>query len=239
MVLLRSLRCEVSTEISCDTKFSFLALLDLRNSCDVIDISSDSGRLRLPLPMISKALLPWRTQWFLAACNLDSPWSFLSVHDARTNTWKLNGPRVVELYSSATSMETEEVRYAKLIREVHELGLFKWLLTVVFHEGWGFAIKGVYMLRVLEPDGKATRKLGSLTRLQPARTLMDDLDVSARVAESLETLKWDLSLLNLKMKLLNSPTARPLFWITAEASSKHSSCIFERVSWLTLTCVRR
>ena len=114
-VLLRSFRCEVSIG---DTRFSFLAFFALRISCDVLDISNDSGRFRDPLPTISKALLPSRTWWFSAACDLDFPWSFLSVHAARTNTWKLNGPRVVKLYSSAKSIVTGEMFCAKVIRNI-------------------------------------------------------------------------------------------------------------------------
>ena len=114
-VLLRSFRCEVSTS-SAWTKFSFLALFEVRISCDVFDTSNDSGRFRDPLPTISTALLPSRTRRFLMVCDLDFPWILLSVHAARTKTWKLNGPRVVELYSSEMSMGTGEVFCQQEIR---------------------------------------------------------------------------------------------------------------------------
>lgn len=84
-VLLRSFRCEESTS-SGWTKFSFLALFEVRISCDVLNTSDDSGRLRDPLPTISTALLPFRTPRFSMVCDLDFPWILLSVHAARTKT---------------------------------------------------------------------------------------------------------------------------------------------------------
>ncbi len=107
-VLLRSFRREVSTS-SGWTEFSFLALFEVRIACDVLDTSNDSGRFRDPLPTISTALLPSKTWRLSMVCDLDFPWILLSVHAARTKTWKLNGPRVVELYSLETSMGTGEM----------------------------------------------------------------------------------------------------------------------------------
>jgi hypothetical protein len=100
------------------TRFSFLALFEWRISCDVLDRSNDNGRFRDPLPTISTALLPFRTWRFSTACDLDFPLIFLSVHAARTKTWKLNGPRVVELYSSETSMGIGDMLWEKGIRDV-------------------------------------------------------------------------------------------------------------------------
>jgi hypothetical protein len=62
-VLVRSFRGEVSTET---TKFSFLALFEVRISCDVLDISNDSGRFRDPLPTISTALRKYGTRCVVA-----------------------------------------------------------------------------------------------------------------------------------------------------------------------------
>jgi hypothetical protein len=80
-VLVRSFRGEVSTETT-KFSFSFLALFEVRISCDVLDISNDSGRFRDPLPTISTALLPSRTRRFLMVRDLDFPWILLSVHAA-------------------------------------------------------------------------------------------------------------------------------------------------------------
>src|SRR6266498_332997 len=99
--------------------FSFLAFFDCRTLVEVLDTSSDRGRFRDPFPTISQDLLPSRTRRLFAACDFDLPRIFVSVHAARTNTWKLYGPSEVELNSSETSIGTDEISYTKIIRYIY------------------------------------------------------------------------------------------------------------------------